>query len=271
MHKAGERGLKFVHVFILAIEMDCRSILWHGCPIRSPLVLLNKLSSSSSSSSSSLPPPPPPPPPPLPSETAAKTAGAALAMMQCPGHHQLLAGHRAQVRDLLQQAHSGSRSGAQGHVAPTVIVSIEPDVKTPVTTNGNTNASNNADVSETSFIARRTFVIGLALQGVGIFSTQVFIAVCCMMRTLKICPKTPGACNPCSTRTGSSLPLALRRRPTVSKTLRILLLSTCRRNAFRPTYKYTIKTNKYVCTYPTDIKWQVRKNPVQIDQFCESE
>ena len=58
-----------------------------------------------------------------------------------------------------------------------MIVSIEPDVKTPVTTNGNTNASNNADVSETSFIARRTFVIGLALQGVGIFSTQVFIAV----------------------------------------------------------------------------------------------
>ena len=78
--------------------------------------------------------------------------------------------------DLLQQAHSGSRSGAQGHVAPTVIVSIEPDVKTPVTTNGNTNASNNADVSETSFIDRRTFVIGLTLQGVGIFSTQVFIA-----------------------------------------------------------------------------------------------
>ena len=70
--------------------------------------------------------------------------------------------------------------------APTVIVSIESDVKTPVTTNGNTNASNNADVSETSFIDRRTFVIGLTLQGVGIFSTQVFIAVCCMMRTLKM-------------------------------------------------------------------------------------
>ena len=64
MDKAEMRGLKFVHAFILAIEMDCRSILWHGCPTLSPLVLLNKLSSSSSSSSPSPPPPPPPPPPP---------------------------------------------------------------------------------------------------------------------------------------------------------------------------------------------------------------
>ena len=75
--------------------------------------------------------------------------------------------------------------------APTVIVPIEPDVKTPVSTNGNTNTGNNADVSEPeiSCIARRTFVIGLALQGVGIFSTQVFIAllvVWCMMRTFKM-------------------------------------------------------------------------------------
>jgi hypothetical protein len=75
--------------------------------------------------------------------------------------------------------------------APTVIVPIEPDVKTPVSTNSNTNTGNNADVSEpeTSCIARRTFVIGLALQGVGIFSTQVFIAllvVWCMMRTFKM-------------------------------------------------------------------------------------
>ena len=51
MHKAGQRGLKFVHAFILAIEMYCRSILWHGCPTLSPLVLLNNFSSSSSSSS----------------------------------------------------------------------------------------------------------------------------------------------------------------------------------------------------------------------------
>ena len=72
-----------------------------------------------------------------------------------------------------------------------MIVPIEPDVKTPVSTNSNTNTGNNADVSdpETSCIARRTFVIGLALQGVGIFSTQVFIAllvVWCMMRTFKM-------------------------------------------------------------------------------------